>query len=163
MTGRRWFTGELQTGSAANVRMLAWLSATIVYVQLILGAMFRHHGMRLLPHVIMAAVVTVMLLWTVMRTLAQYVEVESLRKPALLILCLLMSQLVCGFAAYLTRVVWNLGAAVPSAALVTSTVAHVSIGALLLAGTVVLAVNAGRYAPAARVSDNSGNEKAAAA
>lgn len=166
LTGRRWLRGQpqaIQYPSGLSMSALAWSSVLLVYIQLILGAMFRHHGMRLLPHVIMASVVTIVLLSTVLRTLAQYVEVEPLRKPAVLLLGLLVVQLALGFAAYLTRVVWSQGAAVPTGALVASTVAHVSVGALVLATTVVLAVNANRYIARSREELVSGTEEAAAA
>ena len=56
---------------------LAALAAVCVWVQLILGAAFRHSGMKLLPHLIGACVVTAVLCWTVVRVLTRYGTVES--------------------------------------------------------------------------------------
>ena len=124
---------------------LATAAALSVYVQLILGAAFRHHGIKLLPHLISAAVVTFLILWTIVRTLTEYGKVEHLRRLALTLLSLLMVQLFLGFASWLTRVEWGRDAPQPEMPMVISTVSHVAVGALLLATTVVLAIQSWRY------------------
>ena len=58
-------------------------------------------------------------------------------------------QLCLGFAAFLTRVAWGKEAVQPELPMVISTVAHVAVGALLLATTVVLAIQVWRHAPVA--------------
>jgi heme A synthase len=124
---------------------LTTLAVACVYGQLILGAAFRHHGIKLLPHIISAAVVTFVLLWTVVRVLSEYSQVQQLRRPALMLLTLLMVQLTLGFSAWLTRVEWGHDAPQPEIPMVMTTVSHVAIGALLLATTVVLAIQAWRH------------------
>jgi heme A synthase len=111
-----------------------------VYLQLILGAAFRHSATKLLPHLIMAAVVTVTVLWAVTRILRDYGNVPQLRRPAQLLLGLIVLQLALGFGAYLTRVEWGKDAPQPLVAMVVTTVAHVIVGALVLATTAVLAL-----------------------
>jgi heme a synthase len=123
---------------------LAAIAAGCVWVQLILGAAFRHYGIKLLPHLIGACVVTAVLCWTVVRVLARYGSVGQLRKPAQLVLGLLMVQLGLGFCAYLTRLRWGHDLVQPWHIMVVSTVAHVAWGALLLAATVVLAIESQR-------------------
>jgi hypothetical protein len=61
------------------------------------------------------------------------------RRPAITLLSLLITQLCLGFVAFLTRVAWGHDAVEPELPMVVSTVAHVAVGALLLATTVVLA------------------------
>jgi cytochrome c oxidase assembly protein subunit 15 len=124
---------------------LAWASAIAILVQLMLGAMFRHHGMRLLPHIVMAAIVTVLVVWTIVRAISQFAAVDAVRRPALVLLSLVITQLSLGFAAYLTRVLWTGQPGDSSALLVSATVAHVSVGALLLATAVVQAIQASRH------------------
>jgi heme a synthase len=123
---------------------LATLAVSCVWVQLILGAAFRHYGMKLLPHLIGACVVTAVLCWTVVRVLTRYGNVVHLRRPAQLLLALLMVQLGLGFAAYLTRLTYGHNAVQPGQIMVVSTVAHVAWGALVLAGSVVLAIQGHR-------------------
>jgi len=128
-----------------RLRTLATLAAASVYLQLILGAAFRHSGVKLLPHLVSAVLVTVLLLWTVLRIFSEHAAVPQLLRPARVLLALLLIQLGLGFAAYLTRVEWGKQAAQPLLSMVVATVAHVAVGALVLATSVVLAVQAYRH------------------
>lgn len=131
---------------------LTTLTAACVWVQLILGAAFRHSGIKLLPHLIGACVVAAMICWTVIRVLTRYGNVPQLRKPAQVLLALLMVQLGFGFVAYITRVQWGKDAVQPLASMVLSTVLHVAGGAIVLATSVILAVQTRRMIPSHVVS-----------
>ncbi len=128
---------------------LTCLSVVVLYVQLILGGMFRHHGMSWWPHVLNAVVVSFVLAWTAIRAISVYSNIDAVRRPAIVMLSLLITQLCLGFAAFLTRVAWGQDAAQPELPMVVSTVAHVAVGALLLATTVVLAIQVWRNVPVA--------------
>ena len=151
-TGRKWV--EEQPRAEFDYRRpslftLALLSIFVLYVQLILGAMFRHHGLSWWPHVVHAVVVSFVLCWTAVRALTVYTNIEAIRRPAILVLSLVIAQLCLGFAAFLTRVAWGRDAVQPELPMVISTVTHVAVGALLLASTVVLAIQVWRHAPVA--------------
>ena len=118
---------------------LVLFSIVVLYVQLILGAMFRHHGLSWWPHVLNASTVAIVLTWTCVRALSRYSGLDGVRRPAITLLSLLIAQLCLGFVAFLTRVAWGHDAVQPELPMVVSTVAHVAVGALLLATTVVLA------------------------
>ena len=146
-TSKSWLqdAGPIEEdGLVPSTPMLTVLAAACVWVQLILGAAFRHTGIRLLPHIIGACVVTAMLSWTVVRVLTRYNRIPQLRRPAQLILAMLMVQLGLGFAAYVSRLVWMLNPPQPTFWIVVSTVAHVAGGAVVLATTVVLAIQSRR-------------------
>ncbi len=133
-----------------TLHTLAALSVAVVYVQLILGAAFRHaHTPRTLsllaPHLVGAAVVTILLLWTITRVLSDHSAVDQLRRPALSLLALLMVQLALGFSTYVTVVEWGREAAQPMAGMVVTSVAHVAVGALVLVHTVILAIQTWRH------------------
>ena len=151
-TGRRWVEEvpqiEFDT-RRPSLFALTLLSILVLYVQLILGAMFRHHGMSWWPHVLNAVVVAFVLTWTGIRALLQFSKIEAVRRPAMIVLSLLIAQLCLGFAAFMTRVAWGHDAVQPELPMVISTVAHVAVGALLLASTVVLAVQVWRHVPVA--------------
>jgi len=131
-------------GLTPGTPALTAITAGCVWVQLILGAAFRHSGMKLLPHLTGACVVTAMLCWTVVRVLSRYGNVAQLRKPAQTVLALLMIQLGLGFFAYLTRLQWGKDAVQPMVEMVVSTVSHVAGGALVLATSVILAIQTRR-------------------
>jgi cytochrome c oxidase assembly protein subunit 15 len=147
-TGRRWVEEvphvELDI-SRPSLRALTLLSIFVLYVQLILGAMFRHHGMSWWPHVLNSTVVAFVLTWTAIRALSQFSDIEAVRRPAVIVLSLVIAQLCLGFVAFMTRIAWGRDAVQPELPMVISTVAHVALGALLLASTVVLAVQVWRH------------------
>jgi heme a synthase len=128
---------------------LILLSIFVLYVQLILGGMFRHHGMSWWPHVLNAVIVSFVLAWTAIRAISVYSNIEAVRRPAIMMLSLLITQLCLGFIAFVTRIAWGRSAAQPELPMVASTVAHVAVGALLLATTVVLAIQVWRHVPVA--------------
>jgi heme A synthase len=79
-----------------------------------------------------------------MRVLRSHRDIAAIRTPAYWLLGLLTLQILLGFAAFVTRVVLNQDAASPMKTLVIFTVAHVAVGALVLANTVVLAIQSRR-------------------
>jgi cytochrome c oxidase assembly protein subunit 15 len=151
-TGKKWV--EQQPALEFDQRRpslftLTLLSIFVLYVQLILGAMFRHHGLSWWPHVVHAVVVSFVLAWTAVRALTVYPLIEAIRRPAIMMLSLVIAQLCLGFTAFLTRVSWGRDAVQPEFPMVVSTVAHVAVGALLLASTVILALQVWRHVPVA--------------
>jgi len=78
-----------------------------------------------------------------------YPYIEAVRRPAILMLGLVITQLCLGFTAFLTRVMWGRDAVQPELPMVISTVAHVATGALLLATAVILAIQVWRHVPVA--------------
>jgi cytochrome c oxidase assembly protein subunit 15 len=151
-TGRKWVEEvprvELDS-RRPSLFTLTLLSIFVLYVQLILGGMFRHHGMSWWPHVLNALIVSFVLAWTAIRAISVYSNIDAVRQPAIVMLSLLITQLCLGFTAFLTRVAWGRNAVQPELPMVASTVAHVAVGALLLATTVVLAIQVWRHIPAA--------------
>lgn len=151
-TGRKWTEEQPRVeldSRKPSLFTLTLLSVFVLYVQLVLGAMFRHHGLSWWPHVVHAGIVCFVLAWTAVRALSVYSQVDAVRRPAIVMLSLVITQLCLGFAAFLTRVAWGKDAAQPELPMVISTVSHVAVGALLLATTVILAIQVGRHAPIA--------------
>jgi len=150
-TGRRWVEEvpqvELDHGRPSLIA-LSLFSIFILYVQLILGAMFRHHGMSWWPHALNAPLVALVLTWTAVRALSVYSKIEAVRRPAIILLGLLITQLCLGFLAFMTRLAWGRDVVQPELPMVISTVSHVAVGALLLATAVVLAIQVWRHVPA---------------
>jgi heme a synthase len=149
-TGRRWIEEVPQLESddrRPSLFTLTMLSVAVLYVQLVLGGMFRHHGLSWWPHVMNAPTVAFVLGWTAIRALTVYSKIAAIRRPAVIMLSLLIAQLCLGFVAFLTRVAWGKDAVQPELPMVIATVSHVAVGALLLATTVVLAIQVWRHVP----------------
>ncbi len=169
-TGRNWLEEipqvEIrhdQNDAPRPLFTLSLLSVFVLYVQLVLGAMFRHHGLSWWPHVLNAATVAIVLAWTSIRALLRYSGIDSVRRPAITVLALMIAQLYLGFVAFLTRVAWGHDAVQPELPMVISTVAHVAVGALLLATTAVLAVEVWRHSPVSVREHIPGRERKAVA
>lgn len=151
-TGQKWIEEQPQVEfdqRRPSLFTLTLLSILVLYVQLILGAMFRHHGLSWWPHVANAVIVSFVLAWTAVRALTVYSNIEAVRRPAILLLSLVIAQLCLGFIAFLTRVEWGKDAVQPELPMVISTVAHVAVGALLLATAAILAIQVWRHVPVA--------------
>lgn len=151
-TDRRWIEEPSRVdfdSRRPSLFTLTLLSVFLLYVQLILGGMFRHHGMSWWPHVVHAGLVAFVLSWTAIRAISVYSDIDAVRRPAILMLSLLITQLCLGFTAFLTRVAWGRNAVQPELPMVAATVAHVAVGALLLATTVILSIQVWRHVPVA--------------
>ena len=151
-TGQKWVEEQPRTEfdkRRPSLFTLTLLSIFALYVQLILGAMFRHHGLSWWPHVVNAVIVSFVLTWTAIRAISVYSHIEAVRRPAIIMISLLITQLCLGFTAFLTRVAWGRNTVQPELPMVVSTVAHVAAGAMLLATTVVLAIQVWRHVPVA--------------
>ena len=108
-----------------------------IFLQLMLGAALRHKGVGVMPHLIGAAVVSLAVIWVVVRVAAKHSARREVLGWALVLNVLLVVQLVLGAAAYWIRHV-TATAAQPLPPMVILTVAHLVGGALLLASSVVL-------------------------
>ena len=154
VTGRRWVEEAplpIADNGHPKVLVLCLYTIAILYLQLVLGGMFRHRGMSWWPHVVNAVAVALILTWTSVRALISFPRVEAIRRPAALLLFTLMIQLLLGFAAFLTRVAW--AGTQANNPMVLSTVAHTSVGALLLAIASVLTIQVWRHAAVTRTQE----------
>ncbi|HUO59200.1 MAG TPA: COX15/CtaA family protein [Candidatus Acidoferrales bacterium] len=121
------------------------LTIIAIWLQLILGAAFRHSGMKLLPHLIGAVVVVTIVHVDAIGAIKRFREVPQVKKPATALLMLIGIQVVFGIGAYITRVILSPGAPKPLESMVATTVAHVAGGALVLATAVALAIQIHRH------------------
>jgi cytochrome c oxidase assembly protein subunit 15 len=161
-TGRRWVEEQPRVEvdqRRPSLFTLTLLSIFVLYVQLLLGAMFRHNGLSWWPHVVNAGVVAIVLSWTSIRAISVYPHIDAVRRPAITMLSLMVGQLCLGFLAFITRVMWGRDAAQPEFPMIVSTVIHVAVGALLLATTVILAIQVWRHVPVSYAERVSGREQ----
>lgn len=166
-TSRSWLdepTVKITRKDARPLLRHCWMLIGFLYLQLILGAAFRHVWTKwgpsgsnhwpvqkiihvfLYPHILNALLVAVLLLYVSLRTLTKHSNIPHLRRPALWLLLLLIAQLLLGVSAYVVRVVQGVNESQPTMSLVEVTVAHLAVGALILALTVVLTIQAYRHA-----------------
>jgi heme A synthase len=124
------------SGSPRLTSLAAWTTAVIL-VQLILGAAFRHGAFGILPHIVGAGVVAVMVVWTGRAAKKRFARVPAIRRSVVWLHATFGTQILLGGAAY-WAILASRDAAQPSLTYVFLTVAHVLVGALTLASSVIL-------------------------
>ncbi len=144
-TSRWWNSAPPQLDDPASppLRTLSSITAAAIFVQLILGAGFRHGAFGILPHIIGAFVVLFLAIWTSRTVRVRFGSVKQLRRWGILLMAFIGTQFLLGIAAY-GAVVQEIKAQQPTTTYVILTVAHVLVGALTLAASVVVALSAFR-------------------
>ena len=165
-TSKSWLNEPVERITLKDAKPLirhSWMLIGFLYIQLILGAAFRHvwtkwgpvgsnhwpvHKiihMFLYPHILNALFVAALILYLAMRGLTKHANIPHIKTPAMGLLMLLILQLLLGVSAYMVRVVQGANDVQPTIALVGVTVAHLGVGALILALTVIFTIQAYRH------------------
>lgn len=142
ITSAWWQTAvaSLDDRGSPRLRPLSAITTAAIFVQLILGAGFRHGAFGILPHLIGFVIVTFLIVWTCRSVRKRFGEVRDLRRWGILLQAFLGTQILLGIAAY-WAVVQAMHASQPSMSYVLISVAHVLVGALTLASSVVLTLS----------------------
>ena len=141
------FTGSWWTGASTEeedrvtprIRSLVVWTVLAVFLQLILGAAFRHKGFGIIPHLIGAFIVTMLIFMTAGALKRRFSDVRPLRNCARVLHILIGVQLLLGGGAYWSRL-YAARFPQPIAVMVALTVVHTVMGALVLAATLVTAL-----------------------
>lgn len=155
-TSRGWrsSTVHLEDPWGISLRVLSAASVGVIFLQLFLGAAFRHFWFNVIPHVANAVVVTVMILWTAAAVIKRFGNEPFLKRPAIAAMALLVGQLILGPGAYFLLVAATHDPQ-PTQPMVSVTVAHVVVGAMTLAAMLVLMLRTFRVvAPRHRTAEN---------
>ena len=124
-----------------SMRSLGILMPILVFVQIGLGAAYRHNAMGVLSHILNALLVLLFILVVGVFIMRQYPEHRSLRPAAHALVVITSVQVLLGFAVFLVLIISSGN----NAALVVSSVAHVVNGSLALAATVVMVIQIRRH------------------
>jgi cytochrome c oxidase assembly protein subunit 15 len=120
-----------------SLHALSVAAVAAVFVQLILGAAFRHKAFGIIPHLAGAVVVTGLIFCLAGALKRRFPGVPELRSAARGLHILIGLQLLLGAAAYWSRL-YAATFPQPIPVMVVLTVAHVVTGALVLVGTVLV-------------------------
>src|SRR5580700_6363169 len=137
-----WWNGEFEEiddpGSPRVRTLIVWTLAA-VFLQLVLGAAFRHKAFGIIPHLIGAVIVTALIFMTAGALKRRFAGVPALRSCARYLHILIGVQLLLGAGAYWSRL-YNAHSPQPMGIMVALTVVHTVTGALVLAVTLVTAL-----------------------
>jgi len=138
----RWWQSDHPCQEAfarPSLRSLVVWTCAAIFLQLVLGAAFRHKSIGILPHLVGAAAVTFLVFWTTQAIRHRSRNAALLSRIALVLQVLLLCQLLLGAAAW-----WSRQHAVqfpqPIPVMVTLTVLHTVFGAIVLAAALLTAL-----------------------
>lgn len=123
--GWRQTPSRIEDGGWPSLRTLSVITPAAVLLQIALGAAYRQQAFGVMAHMIWAMGVTLFVMMTSIFALTQCGGVPRLKRTAVWVLSLTLAQLVLGGVAYFVRPV---------------ALAHVGIGACVLAACVALAL-----------------------
>lgn len=136
----RWWLAEappLEDSASPSLRTLAAWTTAAIFVQLILGAAFRHGAFGIAPHLFGAGVVLVMVVLTGRVAKARFARIPAIRRSVVWLHATFGTQILLGGAAY-WAILASRGDVQPGLTYVILSVAHVLVGALVLAASTVL-------------------------
>jgi heme a synthase len=138
----KWWMSErpqVEDCGAPSIHGIAVLNAVVIFLQVILGAGFRHKDIPIWPHLVGAGVVLGMITWTAVALRKRFGEVRELSKARIMLHAVLGIQLLLGLGAWWSRSS-TAEAPQPMPVMVTFTVIHTVVGALLFALSVAVAL-----------------------
>src|SRR5690349_16418236 len=77
----RWDEPKIKETSAVSLRRLATVTTVLIFLQLMMGAAFRHHGFGIIPHAVGAGLVTLAVVWMLVRVLSEFRSETRLTRP----------------------------------------------------------------------------------
>lgn len=179
VTSRYWklaTAARKATSSSRKLQRLSYLTAAIVYVQIVLGALLRHmpagashqfFRFAVLFHLFLAAAVLVHAILLIRVILREHREVPQFTRGGWILVGLVISQVALGggtwvlkygWPGWLSELPWAATYTVQANSLLQGvvTTAHVAVGALILSQSVVLSLRAARFFRSAAISASSG-------
>ena len=148
----RWWVSErpqLADGGTPSNHAVTMANAKIIFLQVVLGAGFRHQEIPLWPHIAGAFVVLGMVIWTAIVLRKRFGMSPELSRARVLLHAIFGTQFLLGFGAYWSRLV-TVGAPQPMPVMVILTVTHTVVGALLFAFSVFIVLICYRIVPRGR-------------
>jgi cytochrome c oxidase assembly protein subunit 15 len=137
----KWWISEqpqLEDRGSLSIHTLAVLNAVVIYFQVILGAGFRHREIPVWPHIAGAFVVLALVMWTAVVLRKRFEKSREMFRARILLHAMFGTQFLLGFGAYWSRIK-TAEAPQPMPVMVTLTVIHTVVGALLF-GTAIMIV-----------------------
>jgi cytochrome c oxidase assembly protein subunit 15 len=136
----RWWTSErpqLDDRGSPSIHTLATLNAVVIFLQVVLGAGFRHQDIPVWPHVAGAMVVLGMVTWTAIVLRRRFEQSREISKARILLHAIFGTQFLLGLGAWWSRIT-TADAPQPMPVMITLTVVHTVVGALLFALSVIV-------------------------
>jgi cytochrome c oxidase assembly protein subunit 15 len=148
----KWWVSEqplLEDSGSPSIHTLTILNSAVIYLQVILGAGFRHKEIPIWPHMVGALLVMGMVIWTAVALRKRFEKSRELTKARILLHAIFGIQFLLGLAAFWARRS-TADAPQPMPVTVTLTVIHTVVGAILFAFSVLVVLTCYRVVPRGR-------------
>jgi cytochrome c oxidase assembly protein subunit 15 len=148
----RWWVSEqpqLEDRGSLSVHTVALLNSIVIFLQVFLGAAFRHQEMPIWPHIAGALAVLATVIWIAAVLRGRFSESRELSIARIMLHAIFGVQFLFGLGAYWSRL-RTADAPQPMPLMVTLTVTHTVIGALVFAVSVFLVLLCYRVVPRRR-------------
>jgi len=148
----KWWVSEqpqLEDTGSPSIHFVTVLNAAVIYLQVILGAGFRHKDIPIWPHMVGAMLVLGMVIWTAVALRKRFEKSRELSKARILLHAIFGVQFLLGLAAYWSRLS-TANAPQPMPVMVWLTVIHTVVGAVLFAFSVLVVLTCYRLVPRER-------------
>jgi cytochrome c oxidase assembly protein subunit 15 len=148
----RWYMKSLPQYAdrgSPSIHSIVTLNAFVIFLQVLVGAGFRHKYISLKPHVFGAPIVLAMVIWTAATLRRRFPEVKEISRARVLLHSIVGLQILLGVAALWTRIS-TADAPQPMPLMVAATVVHTVVGAILFAASIVTVLLCYRLVPRKR-------------
>ena len=147
-TSKWWVTErpQLEDKGSPSIHFLATLNAAVIYLQVILGAGFRHKDIPIWPHAVGALLVLGTVTWTAVALRKRFGTSDVFRTARILLHAIFGTQFLLGLLAYWSRMT-TADAPQPMPVTVWLTVTHTVVGAILFAFSVLVVLLCYRLVP----------------
>ncbi len=145
----RWWVAErkqLEDSGSPAMHTVATVNAAVIFFQVFLGAGFRHFEIPIWPHIAGAFVVLGVVIWTALVLRRRFGTSPELSEARALLHAIVGTQFLLGIAAYWSRMM-NAHVMRPLPLMVTLTVIHTVLGAILFAFAVLIVLLCYRLIP----------------
>jgi hypothetical protein len=148
----RWYMQELPQvpdQGSPSVHFIVTLNSLVIFLQVLVGAGFRHKYISLKPHVIGAPIVLAMVIWTAAVLKRRFPDVPALARIRKLLHSIVGLQILLGLVALWARIN-SADDPQPLFPVVASTVIHTVVGAILFATSIITVLVCDRLVPRRR-------------
>jgi heme a synthase len=145
----RWWMEErpaLENWGSPSIFAIAWINAIVLYLQVFLGAGFRHKDMPIWPHLIGAVLVLGTVAWTGVALRKRFEHSAELSRARVLLHSLFGLQILLGMAALWSEMA-TADAPHPMPLMISLTVIHMIVGTLLFGASILIVLLCYRLVP----------------
>lgn len=145
----KWWTEDrpaLDDRGGMSIHAIVIVNAVVTFLQVFLGAAFRHQDMPIWPHLVGALVVLGVMIWTAAILRRRFDASRELTFGRTLLHSMVGTQILLGGGAYWSRLVTK-DAPQPMPVMVVLTVVHTVFGALVFASSILVVLICYRLVP----------------